>query len=177
MQAGKIKIGVAYAIKHPDNGQLVRFRPTAVVTRRESDHKNPHKSVVEGRILDAPAAVITVKPDEVLGPYEDYQVLVDRKQREKEDASRKDARKRADGLELRRLLYRLVELPIPAEVGEYDQAFRIGFAGSVDITEAGRGALLSALRDLNLDEHETKEEAHEKHLADLHEEGRNIFGR
>jgi hypothetical protein len=88
MQASKIKVDTVYAVKHPDNGKLSRYRVTEVVTRRRSNHGNPHdfKSTVEGFIVDdvknGEAVMRTLGSDDVIGPYEQHVELVERKKKE-----------------------------------------------------------------------------------------------
>ncbi len=119
MQASKIKIGGVYAIKRDD--KLVEFRVTAVTTRRHGATGSPHDytSTVEGRLFDKPvgqgSTQLTLKPDELLGPYEDYKELVAK--REAEEAAKKaDEKKRADlAYTTALLLYEALGIPVPPE--------------------------------------------------------------
>jgi hypothetical protein len=96
MQASKIKPHEVYAIKAPDD-RLVRFRVTAVITRRVSNHGNPHdyQSSVEGFIQaqDAnnggkPSEPLTLDPTTILGLYTDHVELVARESAERAERKR-----------------------------------------------------------------------------------------
>jgi hypothetical protein len=142
--ASKVKIGEVYAINYGEdekgNDKLVRFRVTAVVTRRESDYGNPHdyKSTVEG-IVPAPdnngkAVTITVEPDALLGLYTEHVELV---AREKAEKAKREAEAEAQKAKTRQLfaaLYDAIGLTPPAEDerGEYRAPFRLGY-GFTDI--------------------------------------------
>ncbi len=146
MQVSKIVIGKLYAIRW--NDRLVRFRPSAVVTRRESDHKNPHdyKSTVEGDIMepDVETDRLTLVPDAVLGPYEEHIELVERQRQ-----ARREREQLETSEELRALFYRLIGENAPESSKDFRQKFRVGYSGtSVDIDSDGIAALRDALKKL-----------------------------
>lgn len=163
MQASKVQIGKTYAIYRPDTGtddkNLVRFRVTAVVQRRHRNTGSPHDylSTVEGVIVedhgeradyasDGSKLVVSVTPNAVLGPYEEYAALVERKQRETA-AKNKASREQQEAVdELRRLFYALVGEPMPNDGNDYKQLFRSSFGSTVEVKAEGVRALLAALK-------------------------------
>lgn len=152
MQASKIIPGKVYAIKRPE---LTRFEATAVVTRRETAHGNPHdyKSKVEGYVIidgTSPREKIAIDPDKVLGPFEDYVELVERKRLEEEENKRKEAEHQREQQAIRRELYNFIGVAIPNDAEEYKQPFRLrGYGRSnVEIGEEGVKRLIERIRSL-----------------------------
>jgi hypothetical protein len=149
MQASKILPKAIYAIKRGDG--YVRFNVTAVVTRRTRATGGPHDydSVVEGWITedaqDGKAPTITIKPDAVLGPFEEYAELAARKRAE-DEASEREGRSRMEARQrLWTLLYDKCGLERPNEPRDYRQAFRIGSAGEIEVRTDVAVAALTAL--------------------------------
>lgn len=137
MQASKIKIDAIYAVKRGDD--LVRFQVTAVVTRRVSNHGNPHdyESTVEGRIIeDANDTVVKFKPTALLGSYDEHVVLAARANQEREDRERAQEEAQQARVKLVNLLYSTLGVEQTKFPHDYDQPFRLDY-GSVDIRGEG----------------------------------------
>lgn len=153
MQASKIIPNKVYAIKV--DGELQQFRATAVITRRETAHGNPHdyKSTIEGIVINGPVPdgesrqTIKVAPDRVLGPFEDYQELVAKRDAEQKAKEQEAEAKKAAAIELWSLLYDKVGVPRPNDPKTYNQLFQVSF-NSVDITREGVEILTKYLKGL-----------------------------
>ena len=161
MQASKIVIGGLYAIKL-ENGDLVRFEVSEVVTRRVSNHGNPHdyKSHVLGRVREgkpptgdgstvAPE-VLKLDPDRILGGFDQYVELVERARAEKAALEKENIEKTEQAIELWRLLYEKAGMP-PAsnDPSSYKQPFKVNYGRALEISYEGIGPLLNALRNSN----------------------------
>jgi len=153
MQASKIKVKGRYAI-YDQNKQLVRFYVTSVVTSRTDNTGSPHdySSKVNGHIdtgdwtNDADNNRLSLDPEKILGPYEDYKELVERERAEnaaKQAAS--DARDQL-GFDLRRALYALIGEPCPNDERGHRQFFRFTYGGGVDISGDAAQRVIDALR-------------------------------
>ena len=146
--ASKVEIGGVYAIKHNDN--LVRFRVTAVVTRREAAHGNPHdyKSTVEGYVFGPDSggkeAALTLQPDALLGLYTEYVELV---AREKAEKAKREAAEQLAADRTKRLwtaLYEAAGIEPPEGDRDYGVAFRLGYGRtSIEIADKGVEPLLA----------------------------------
>ena len=153
MQASKIVIGRTYAIR-TESGELARFHVSEVVTRRVSNHGNPHdyKSHVIGFIRDdAPDVVekndqITVSPEKVLGPYEDYIELVERANAEKAAKQKVIDAHTALVEEVWRLLYAATDTPLPNDPQGYKNSFRINYNRTIEISAEALPLMLEFLR-------------------------------
>lgn len=153
--ASKAQIHKTYAVHY--DGELVGFIVDRITTHRIDNTGSPHdyESEITGRyvIRDDEGHVTysqaTIRPDKLLGAFEDYHELV--KQREIEEARKRKESEAANevALELRSLLYRVIDIPAPENSREYHQPFRVGAYGglgeSVDM-QAGRENTLK-LRD------------------------------
>lgn len=152
MQASKIVVDAVYAVKRKDD-TYARFKVSAVITRRERNTGSPHdyKSKVEGKWAepDAPTDTIMLDPEQILGPYEDYMELVERKRKEDAEEKRKKDEKLAQVVELQELLYTVsgVEKPKDTSHRNYNQPFQIGYSG-IDIRKEAVVPLTEALKRL-----------------------------
>lgn len=146
MQASKIMPGAVYAIM--EGGSLVRFKVGSVNTRRFQATGSPHdyKSTVEGQVIDGPIHAVTVEPGAVLGSYEEYAELVEKKRRE--DAEReREGSQRVQALEmLWTMLYEKSGQPRPNDPRAYHQPFRVDVGGTIRIDTIGVKLLIDALK-------------------------------
>jgi hypothetical protein len=151
MKATNIIPHKTYAILG-ENNNLVRFRVSAVVVRRVNAHNNPHdyKSLIEGRIdrndiggvpEDENVPLITVKPDQVLGLYDEYAELAARAAAERTARENEKARIKAIAESLWSKLYEVVDRPRPNDSGDYD-LFQVSHYG-VEISQRGVELLLA----------------------------------
>jgi hypothetical protein len=146
MQASKIKVGEVYAIKR--DGEFVRLQVTAVVTRRINNHNNPHdyESSVEGRIVeDANNTIVTVASGAVFGPYEEQVELAERNRQEKEAKAQAEEAVRQRTSKLRDLLYTKLGVDLPDHERSFEQPFRTGSWGEVEIRKNGVQLLIDYL--------------------------------
>jgi hypothetical protein len=138
-----------YAIYVDD--KLARFQVTAVITRRETAHGNPHdyKSAVEGRVPNGEglglSKTITVGPDRVLGPFEEYEQLVAQREAEKQAQHLKEEAKKKASEDLWSMLYAKTGVAPPNDPKEYRQPFRAQF-NKIEISEDGVKLLTEYLR-------------------------------
>jgi hypothetical protein len=151
MQANKIKVNGTYAVKN-ENGVLARLNVTAVVTRRVNNYNNPHdyESHVEGYITESHIpgenpSIVKVSTEKVLGPYEEYAELVQRREAEKAEQNRKQEHIKERALLLRRLFYELIDKPLPNDDNEHRQLFRLEYGNSVDVSKEAVEPLIAAL--------------------------------
>lgn len=153
--ASKAQLHKTYAVRY--DGELVGFIVDRVTTHRIDDSGSPHdyESEITGRFVirddkgNASYEKATIKPDALLGLFDDYKELVEKKQIE-ERRKRKEAEAANQvAIELRLLLYRVIGESAPKDSREYHQPFRVGAYGglgeSVDM-QAGRESTLK-LRD------------------------------
>lgn len=149
MQASKVVPGAVYAYRL-EKGGLVRFRVTAVVTRRIKATGSPHDydSSVEGHIHfqdgGSQDKVMTLDPKALLGPYEEQVELQERARLEDE---RREAEKKAMTDRADRLVARFFEVTglVRNPENKHREPFRSGYGGDVDITVAGVQALLAKM--------------------------------
>lgn len=157
--ASQAKIGKVYAVNR--NGKLTRFRVDTVTTHRVSDTGSPHdyRSEIIGafQTLDPrnPTNTInekaTIKPNELLGGYEEYIELTAETERQNAERNAQHEAAHQDALDLRRLLYRISGQNEPNDPSEYRQLFRVGAYGAsneVDMKSDAVKPLLNALRKL-----------------------------
>lgn len=157
MQASKIMPHQIYAI-HDKESRLVRFRVTAVVTRRVNTHNNPHDftSSVEGYVIAEDGGgrdeLRTIEPTRILGPYEAQVELAERERAEKaaEEAKKKAIEERAERLTQKFYAMTGLERP-PQDERKYYRGgpFRAGYQGDVEMTVEGVAALLEALESVD----------------------------
>ena len=147
--ASKVVPGKIYAIKHGE--ELARFVVTAVVTRRVSNHGNPHDydSTIEGQLYGPDrmlndGAKMTLTPDRLLGLYEEHVELVQRVAKEKAEEKRIELEHAAQRREVLKWLYDQVGLPLPEKLDNYKSPFHYGYSG-IDITREGI-KLISSIR-------------------------------
>jgi hypothetical protein len=153
MQASKIVPHDIYALRL--DGKLVRFRVTAVITRRERATGSPHDytSLVEGYVIlqdgGGQDQTRVLDPKALLGSYEEQVELVERKRREDEAV---DAKKRERDERAQRLIARLYAMTgLPLHENEYKRAFRPGYQGDLDVSVEGVAALLEVMEALDPD--------------------------
>lgn len=146
MQASKVMPDVVYAIKGPD-GCYARFKVDAINTRRFRATGSPHdyKSTVEGTVVES-GQKLTVEPNEILGPFEEYAELAERKKREDAERARQGAERAQALQELWRMLYERSGQPCPNDPGAYRQPFRIDSGGTIRIDSDGVRMLTAALK-------------------------------
>jgi hypothetical protein len=154
MQASKIKVKSIYAVRAADEVGLNRFNVTAVVQRRVDNTGSPHdyKSSVEGFVVEdndgvavKDLKVIRLDPDKILGPFEEFAELDNRRKAELAAATQKATEFDETNLELRRLLYQLVGEPIPNDQRDWKQLFR--YTGStLSISSDAVEPLVKALK-------------------------------
>src|SRR5262245_16748447 len=127
MQANKIRVGGGYAVKL--SGVLQRFNVTAVVTKRTSQHGNPHDykdSYAEGYLIsEKPPAegmersLVQMKLSSILGEYNEFLELVEQENKKRAEEKRRENERVAARDELVRLLYVKTGLPIPNDLDTY----------------------------------------------------------
>jgi hypothetical protein len=152
MQASKIIPNEWYAIRR-NKDQLVRFMVKSVTTVRSRGTGSPHdyRSTVQGYVLEDrnPETqldnIISIDSDKILGPYQDYVELVERKQREDAASKARANAEKEKTLDFVRLLYRVAGQPVPNTLDERGQPFRAGYSNSVEITEEGQELLRAVL--------------------------------
>jgi hypothetical protein len=146
MQASKIKVNSVYAYRDK-SGELKRFTVSAVVTRRVNNYGNPHDytSQVEGVIEHTNGRVISVPPEAVLGPFDDYKELVERRAREQAAAEAKKQAAEQAARDLGELLYKITGTIPPTDKG-YGAPFRVSW-NDVSINEKGVPLLLAYLKE------------------------------
>ena len=146
MQASKIIPGTTYAFKRDD--KLLRFRVTEVVTvtRRRGAKNNPHdhESEVHGTVETDPK-IVKAAPERLLGEYQEYSELVARQEQERAAAQRKTEEEKNNAHQLAQALYRLVKLPMPANLDGYNIPFTTRY-GTLQIEKDGVVPLLTALK-------------------------------
>jgi hypothetical protein len=151
MQASKIQVGKTYAIER--EGKLIRFNVESVTTTRFRNTGSPHDytSRVQGSILAADAGdsneAISVKPEAIKGPFEDYVELVARQTAEHEQRNAK-AKAKTDAAEALRLeFYGMAGITPPEglEPGKYGQPIRAESHGGVYLDPDAVLALLHSL--------------------------------
>jgi hypothetical protein len=150
--ASKVKIGEVYAINYGEDekgdDKLVRFRVTAVVTRRESDHGNPHdyKSKVEGYVFGPDSggkeATLTIDPGQLLGLYTEHVELVEREMREKAARDAVTAEREAKRKALWLALYDATGIEPPADERDFNAAFKYAYGTGLEIRAEGVEPLL-----------------------------------
>lgn len=143
MQASKITPKKTYAIKHA-NDKLVRFVVSEVVQRRVDNTGSPHdyKSHVEGHLVGEHEK-ITLRPDQILGPFEDYAELLKTKEREDEQHRLAEQQKMNAALSCCRALYQKCGLPVP-DLSHYNIPFRVNYGDGITVNKDGV-ALLNKL--------------------------------
>jgi len=154
MQASKIVIGSIYAINSPaDKEKLVRFSVSSITTTKTGNSPRDYRSAINGQIVAADrapgeeAVVLKLHPDAILGEWTAYSTLVARRKEENARAEAEREAKAARAMDVRRLLYRLVNVAPPENATDYGQLFRVSWSG-LDIDEEGIGLLLEALSDM-----------------------------
>jgi hypothetical protein len=138
MQAAKIKIGDSYAVHVA--GELVSCRVTEVTTVRKGAHPSDFKHTISGYVA---GSLHTFTPDGVLGPYQDYAELVERKAIETARAKAEADAKDKAAIDLIALFFKLTNQPVPTE--KYGHIFDTSYGGSVSIRADGVKLLLDAL--------------------------------
>jgi hypothetical protein len=150
MQASKIVPGLVYAVRRGE--ALLRFRVIEVntITKRRSANRSPHDSTSEivGHWLDGDTPRKgELPPDDILGKYEDYAELVERK-RQEEAAT--EAKRTADAKQAkadRLALYAFLGIEPPQKADDYSQIFRVSF-GRVEINSEGARAIVARIAAL-----------------------------
>ena len=146
--ASKVEIGRVYAIQHDD--KLVRFTVTAVITRRESNHGNPHdfKSTVEGTIPeqdnDGKPLKLTVPPSALLGLYTEHVELVERQKVERAAAEAAKQAHTAKTKALYEALYEAAGIEPPETDRDFSAPIRVSYGKtSIEIADKGIAPLLA----------------------------------
>lgn len=150
--ASKAVPGLVYAYRD-DSDKLVRFRVSAVVTRRTEASGSPHdyKSTIEGYIIEPGfserSKLLTIEPNKLLGLYDQHLELVAREQQEMAERKRKEQSERAAVAELRKLLYQVTDLSAPSRA-TYAEAFYVSDYGgdTITINRAGVVPLIEFLK-------------------------------
>ena len=151
--ASKAKIGAVYAVER--DGELERFCVTCVTTHRIADNGGPadYESEITGCFQDGTGQKVTIRPNQLLGRFEEYQVLVEKREAEKREQARKEKLEKDEALELRRLLYQIVGEQAPNDPSAHSQLFRVMSysGGEVDLSRKANRPLLDGLRKLMAD--------------------------
>jgi hypothetical protein len=157
MQASKIKVKKVYAVniaaKHEPR-KLARFWVSSVTTSRVDDTGSPHdySSMVSGQYLNdaglRSGESVPLKPEQILGPFEEFMELVAKDNQEKEAKEAAAQAKNDDAMELARWLYAQAGVPMPNDLSDYKEVpFRVSRHGwGVDIQTQGVALLLAAIR-------------------------------
>lgn len=151
--ASKARIGKTYAVMH--DGELTRFVVNKITTHRIADDGSPHdyESEITGNFLltnKQGDGVVTeraiVKPNKLLGLFEEYQELVAQEEAEKAAQKAKNAALTKTATDLAALLYDFTGLPIPND--QYRQNFKARYDSGIEIDKDGAKALLEKLREV-----------------------------
>jgi hypothetical protein len=145
MQAAKIKIGATYAIREGDN--LRMFKVRSVVTTRTGPHPSDFSHRVRGVVEGEESEERVVSNDAVLGPYEEYAELVEKRAREKAEAKRRDDEIADRAHRLMELFCRMIGEPMPGKTTDWNAMIREGLSGTVEINREGVEKLLAALME------------------------------
>ena len=145
LTAAKVLPGKVYAVRK-DEG-LQRFHVHEVIVTRSRADGSPHDyaTTVKGKCL-GPYEVETLPLNAILGPFEEYQELVAKRDAEKRAVEEQNRAISEKQQECVRLLYQLTGLPIPNDLESYHAPIRIKYAGGVELDQAGVAAVLQALR-------------------------------
>lgn len=148
MKISQIDFGQVYAIRW--KGSLVRFHPLSIITTRMSGSV---LTEVRGTIPSQDNCGeghvnVTIKPDKVLAPYTDYAELVAKKNAEATASKAKLDQEQDERFELARLLYQLVNLPVPDDLSDYSGKIRARWTDSVDIHQPVIPAMIEAIKDV-----------------------------
>jgi hypothetical protein len=152
MQASKIKVKSIYAIKGKDG--LRRFKVTSITQVRKDDTGSPHDytSTVQGYVIEdhqegVSPTILNIKPESVLGPFDEHQELVKRKAEEDAKIEAEKEEKRERSRELARKFFELCGVEVPRNLydngNQYFHADKYGY--SVRIDDDGVRLLLRAL--------------------------------
>jgi hypothetical protein len=151
MQASKIVPESIYAVRRGKD-ELVRFHVKSITTTRSKGTGSPHdfRSYVSGFYVEdhTPGELpesIKLDPEKILGPYEDYIELVQRKKQE--EAARQAAADIEDEKvrAVARALYHFVDQPVPNKLDDYKMPFRVSYK-KIEIDETGQALLLAAFK-------------------------------
>jgi hypothetical protein len=95
----------------------------------------------------------TIKPHQLLGQFEDYAELVEKKETEDRTRQAQLDREKREARDLLEMLYRVAGLPMPQRVDNFDAPFRLPSYGysTPDIGKASVKPLLEGLRKLMAD--------------------------
>lgn len=155
MQASKIKPKHVYAVKRDD--VLTRFLVASVITERIDITGSPHdyKSRITGNFLrdsgersGAPEDErVALKPEQILGPFEEHAELVERQRQEKAAADAARAAREAALDRLWSLLYQATGQIADEDASRWRQPFRKSSTG-VEIAGDGVEPLIKALEAL-----------------------------
>jgi hypothetical protein len=148
MQTAKIKTQETYAMWRA--GVLVRFYVAAIVTRRVGTKT---ENTIEGYVLEDTTPdgqrglVVRVEPSELIGPYEEQALLVQRKAHE--EALRKAAEEEKTRLALldRLALYAFVGQRPPKKADDYEQPFMVRY-GRVRFDDDGIALIVARVHAL-----------------------------
>jgi len=173
--ASKVVIGQVYAVRDEDgDGSLCRFQVDCVTTHRTGSTGSPHdyESEITGFFIKSvggrrvPGKKLTIKPQRLLGQFEEYAELQKQKQAEDKASRERESIAKQEALDLWRLLYQVCGLPVPDDPSGFHQPFRLTGWGSAtpDINAEGVKPLLAGLRKLVGD----SDVAHSANLVEDH---------
>jgi hypothetical protein len=148
MQASKILPGHIYAVK-AEGDRLARFKVAAIVTRRERATGSPHDytSRIEGVTIDGAriSHLQSLKPEEILGPFDQYAELAEQKRAEDIERKRHQDEREAAAAHAVDLLYTRTGIERPADIDRYGAPFRRSHSGEIALSETGVRALIEML--------------------------------
>lgn len=162
MQATKIKAGETYAFRTFAKGEhrqtLHRFKVTKKVTSEDEHHSAKTRIygyVVETYVEGTERVIVEKSPQDLLGPYKDFEETAQREREESEARKNQDREEADSSLELVRKFYALagVAMPNRVDLSNYRSVhFQTGGLrdGGVEINPAGVALLLEALKKKGL---------------------------
>lgn len=151
--ASKARVGEVYAVKYDD--ELTRFRVDKITTHKVSETGSPHdyESEITGYFIFEHDPVngyrtekAVIKPNMLLGQFEEYQELVAQRDHEKAVVEAKANAEKKVATDLVVLLYDVTGMPIPND--RYGRPFEVRYNSGVEISREGAKALLEKLRAL-----------------------------
>lgn len=142
-----------YAIQRGD--KLVRFYVTAIITRKSGPHpRHDHSSKIEGFVPNPDGdhnQTLTVSPDDIKGPYEEYAELKAREAAEKKAREDLLAARGALSTQAAELLSKLTGIPVIDRKDYRNHGIQISHGDNIEIDSTHMQTLLDFLKRVEQD--------------------------
>lgn len=159
MQTNKIKVDQVYAIRRHEQGEtrktLFRFKVLSKATVENSNgtHTTLTGYIIEDQKPGEDRVKVEYKPQDILGPFKDFEETANREQEEREQRKAQDKADEEAATTLVQKFYAITETPMPNDMeafGNYPFKVTSYPDGRVEIDPKGVLLLLAALKKKGL---------------------------